>query len=225
MLVFNCSLAASEFFSSKKAGKPVSQVEPALYPNVKVERDEQGRLLEQWVLHVVTLKRKHLVIAMHVKTRFVMAFLDIKKNDFDGFRRRFTEQWLLEMNYMAEYIGIFQHFDYQPRADLFGQLHQQVHLCKGSDRSVSGHINLFNDTLQYHGRDFVEEAKDDPSVLHEWFNQGLVKTGPKEEYGTPRETMFMHWWNQYSPVGEADCSEALREVLGHIRRARARGDL
>jgi hypothetical protein len=218
MLVFNCSAAACAFFSTKKAGKTVTRVEPSLFADCRSDSDEQGKLLEQWVVHVSTLKRKNLVIAMHVQTRYALVFLDIKKNDFDGFLQRFTQRWLDEMNYFAEYLGCFQHFDYAAREALFRSLHGEAHVCKGSDRSVSAHINQLTEGLRYGFEDPVAEAIEDPASLYKWFNTMLRKTAVKEDYSVPETTMFVHWWGRYRPAGEERSDEQLTSLVEEVRR-------
>lgn len=87
MLIFNCTEAASNFFSRVSKGKKVTPIEKP--PSPVIEDDELGELDEQWLVHVITVQRKHVLFVIHVRTRYCMIFAGAKKRKlkvlFTGF--------------------------------------------------------------------------------------------------------------------------------------------
>lgn len=83
MLIFNCTEAASNFFSRVSKGKKNTAVEKP--PSPVIEDDGAGELCEQWLVHVITVQRKHVLFVIHVQTRYCMIFADAKKADVEGF--------------------------------------------------------------------------------------------------------------------------------------------
>ena len=53
MLIFNCTEAASKFFSRVHKGKTITPVE-AQPPSPTPEEDELGDSAEQWLVHVIS---------------------------------------------------------------------------------------------------------------------------------------------------------------------------
>ena len=53
MLIFNCTEAASNFFSRVHKGKKMTPVEKP--PSPVIEDDEQGEFTEQWLVHAITV--------------------------------------------------------------------------------------------------------------------------------------------------------------------------
>lgn len=92
MLIFNCTEAASNFFSRVSKGKKITPVEKP--PSPVIEDDELGDLDEQWLVHAISVQRKHVLFVIHVRTRYCMIFADAKKADIEGFVRRFSERWI-----------------------------------------------------------------------------------------------------------------------------------
>ena len=93
MLIFNCTEAASKFFSRVYKGKTITPVE-AQPPSPTPEEDEWGDSAEQWLVHAITVQRKHVLFVIHIKPRYWMIFADAKKADVEGFIHRFTERWI-----------------------------------------------------------------------------------------------------------------------------------
>ena len=113
MLIFNCTEAASKFFSRVHKGKTITPVE-AQPPSPTPEEDELGDSAEQWLVHVITVQRKHVLFVIHIKTRYCMIFADAKKADVEGFIQRFTERWIYGLIHHAAQHDILQWVDDEP---------------------------------------------------------------------------------------------------------------
>lgn len=80
MLVFNCSEAASDFFSRVHKGKKITPVQRP--PSTTFDDDQAGDSTSapsQWLVHAITVQRKHVLLAIHLQTRYCMIFADMKK--------------------------------------------------------------------------------------------------------------------------------------------------
>jgi hypothetical protein len=109
-------------------------------------------------------------------------------------------------------------FSIAAREALFRSLHGETHVCKGSDRSVSAHINQLTEGLRYGFENLAVEAIEDSASLYKWFNTMLRKTAVKEDYSVPETTMFVHWWGRYGPTGEERSDEPLTSLVEDVRR-------
>jgi len=65
MLIFNCTEAASKFFSRVHKGKKVTPLDPNP-PSSIIEDHELSGADEQWLVHAITVQRKHVLL---VKSR------------------------------------------------------------------------------------------------------------------------------------------------------------
>lgn len=92
MLIFNCTEAASNFCSRVHKGKKITSVEKP--PSPVIEDDEVVEFAEQWLVHAITVQRKHVLFVIHVDTRYCMIFADAKKADVEGFIHRFPARWI-----------------------------------------------------------------------------------------------------------------------------------
>ncbi|NMY03825.1 hypothetical protein HBO12_12745 [Pseudomonas sp. WS 5059] len=195
MLTFNCTQATCKFFSHKDNGKQVSRVQAAPSPNWRTDSDHQRHSSAQWQLHTVKIKRKSVLLAMHMETRFAMVFVGIKQNDLHDFTRSFVERWLNEMLRVGMQLGFFSEADFPSVFERFVQQHLEFELVQRSDRSVQGHMNQ----NLAHLEDLAAEMGALPANIHEtigfdeWVNSHLRCIGGSSEYFHPDEEMFQYW--------------------------------
>ncbi|MGV8920035.1 MAG: DUF6933 domain-containing protein [Pseudomonas sp.] len=100
MLIFNCTQDATDFFSRIQKGKKISPVQS---PPSRDIADDALTLaaaggnpaeLSQWLVHVAQAKRKNVIVAIHLDTRYCMFFCNVKKGDTEGFVRDFKARWV-----------------------------------------------------------------------------------------------------------------------------------
>jgi hypothetical protein len=117
MLIFNCTEAASQFFSRVHKGKKITPVEKP--PSSIIEDDAPDESAEQWLVHAITVQRKHVLFVIHVQTRYCMIFADAKKADIEGFVQRFTERWINGLIRHAGQYDILRWVDDEPMMERF----------------------------------------------------------------------------------------------------------
>lgn len=117
MLVFNCTKAACEFFTVTRKGQKQT---PVVAPPSKLFNEDSEHLLDkkgnkpelmQWFIHAIKVKRKHVLVAMELNSRYSMLFADLKKGDVQGFIGIFHERLLNNMQWYGESIDVFDELD------------------------------------------------------------------------------------------------------------------
>lgn len=66
MLVFNCTKAASDFFTVSRRGQKLTPIEGKPTESIS----EAGTALEpisQWLVHVIKVQRKNVIVAMYIR--------------------------------------------------------------------------------------------------------------------------------------------------------------
>ena len=139
MLIFNCTEAASNFFSRIHKGKKITPVEKP--PSSVIEDDEKDDSSEQWLVHAVTVQRKHVLFVIHIPTRYCMIFADAKKADAEGFVQRFTDRWIDGLMRHAGQYDVLQWVADEPMIERFQESCSQFRLYRRSHRSAQKHID------------------------------------------------------------------------------------
>jgi hypothetical protein len=217
VLTFNCSQAAGDFFSRVHKGKKITAVEK---PAPKGAGDD-GLPVDpnQWLVHAATVQRKHVLLVIHLKTRYCMLFFDMKKADAPGFVQAFTQRWAEGVMNIALKCGVLDMIDPQACERLVSELAQSYRLVLRGDRSCQAQINEIL-------RVFKWDADDFNFVTRPWsarrYDEGINRiprtiTGIKG-YGWPDKEMLIHW---LTAIGGVDATAALqaRERYRQSRRS------
>lgn len=220
MLIFNCTEAASQFFSRVHKGKKITPVEKP--PSAVIEDDEVGAFTEQWLVHATTVHRKHVLYAIHVPTRYCMIFAHAKKADVESFVRRFAVRWAEGLIKHSGDHDLLQWVDPEIMSDRFAKSCGEYVFYKRGHRGAQKHINeiswFFEDcaaewgTLpsdEFSAGDFDSRVNDTPRS-----NKGY------KGYYYPDEEMLIHWLRRYAGLDEAAiqaASERRMEVKREIR--------
>lgn len=219
MLVFNCTKAAAEFFTVTRHGKKHS---PLQAPQTDTMDDcgTETQPISQWLVHAIKVKRKHILIAMHVHTRYAMVFCDLKKADKSTFLTLFMERLFNGMLFFAEEFALCDESEFRQIFAGFDMYHGDICFCLRGDRSVQGHINdvawQFENAVNDAGclpDNYAESASFD-----EWQNATLRSARQSKDYFFPDETMFTRWFMRYSGRGNSDESIILRSFDALRRR-------
>lgn len=199
MLIFNCTEAASKFFSRVHKGKTITSIEKP--PSSIIENDEP---VEQWLVHVIIVQRKHVLFAIHVQTRYCMIFADAKKADVEGFIQRFSERWLNGLMRDALNHDVLQLVSHGSMLERFNESCHHHRLYKRGHRSAQGHISeiawVFEDYAAEWGclpPDEIMAGRFDAKM------NGFVRTKGGKGYFLPDEEMMAHWLRQYCGLDEA----------------------
>ncbi|MCG6201423.1 DUF6933 domain-containing protein [Psychromonas antarctica] len=151
MLVFNCTKAASDFFTSTKNKIKRSPIETApdktisesianpTYPTDILVAEQVG-LPWHWLVHCVTIKRKKVLIVMDYLSRFSLCLDAGKKGDEFAFLNSFERHLIANFTYLAELAGATSK-EVQAAVDTYQASYQTCAFHQRGDRSVQAHIN------------------------------------------------------------------------------------
>ncbi|MNF85302.1 hypothetical protein D3C84_676910 [compost metagenome] len=83
-------------------------------PSYVIKDDVPDASAEQWLVHTITVQRKHVLLVIHVQTRYCMIFADANKADIEGFVDRFAERWINGLIRHAGHHDILHWVDDEP---------------------------------------------------------------------------------------------------------------
>ena len=217
MLIFNCTEAASNFFSRVSKGKKVTLVEKP--PSSVIEDDELGEFDEQWLVHVITVQRKHVLFVIHVRTRYCMIFASAKKADIEGFVHRFSERWINGLMRHAGQHDLLRWVDDEPMMERFAKCCGKYIFYKRGHRGAQKHINEISWTFEDCAAEWGTLPSDEFSAGR--FDGGMndVPRSTKEckGYQYPDEEMVVHWLRRYGGLDES-AVQAARERRMEVKR-------
>jgi hypothetical protein len=217
MLIFNCTEAASNLFSRVHKGKKMTPVEKP--PSPVIEDDEPVEFAEQWLVHAITVQRKHVLFVIHIQTRYCMIFADAKKAEVKGFIQRFSDRWMNGLMRDALHHDVLQWVDHDSMLERFNGSCRQYRLYKRGHRSAQGHIGeiawIFEDYAAEWGclpPDEIMAGRFDAKMNH--FIRGSKNI---KGYLVPDEEMMAHWMRQYCGLDEPGI-QAARNRRDEVKR-------
>lgn len=217
MVIFNCTEAASSFFSRVSKGKKITPVEKP--PSPVIEDDEVGEFAEQWLVHAITVQRKHVLFVIHVRTRYCMIFADAEKADVEGFIRRFSERWIEGLMRHAGQHDLLGWVDDEPMMERFHESCREYVFYKRGHRGAQKHINeiswFFEDVA-------AERGGLPPDAFSAGRFDGVMNDTPRSSKGHkgyyyPDEEMTIHWLRVYGGLDDS-AAEAARERRMEVKR-------
>ncbi|VVQ04275.1 hypothetical protein PS918_04488 [Pseudomonas fluorescens] len=213
MLIFNCTEAASNFFSRVHKGKKITPVEKPLSP--VIEDDETGEFAEQWLVHATTVQRKHVLYVIHVQTRYCMIFADAKKADIEGFIRRFADRWVEGLIRHAGNHDILSWVDAEQMMERFQEGCREYAFYKRGHRGAQKHISEISWVFEDCAAEWGTLPSDEFSAGR--FDGDMNDTprsskGHKDFY-YPDEEMVAHWLGRYCELDESGIHAALERRM------------
>ncbi|CAN7686317.1 DUF6933 domain-containing protein [Pseudomonas brassicacearum] len=217
MLIFNCTEAASNFFSRVSKGKKVTPVEKP--PSPVIEGDELGELDEQWLVHVITVQRKHVLFVIHVQTRYCMIFAGAKKADVEGFVQRFSERWINGLMRHAGQHDLLRWVDDEPMMERFQENCREYIFYKRGHRGAQKHLNEISWIFEDYAAEWGTLPSDEFSAGR---FDGSMNDTPRsskghKDYYYPDEEMIVHWLRRYGGLDES-AAQAARERRMEVKR-------
>ncbi|MBT2296338.1 DUF6933 domain-containing protein [Pseudomonas fluorescens] len=217
MLIFNCTEAASKFFSRVHKGKKITPVEA---PPENNPTDDLPS--EQWLVHAVTLQRKHVLFVLHFETRYCMVFSAADKADLQGFIHKFMRRWIDGVMQHAARTGVLEQIDFTSTFERLQAGESQYHFYRRGDRSVQGHLNeivwMFTEQTMEMGLPADEIAA---NQCDRWLNGMLKGLKGQKDYIVPNEEMLMHWFKHYCGVSDTDVASARGRYKALMRESAA----
>lgn len=222
MLIFNCSRAFADFIELAARHGVETLVTPAPSP----DPDEDAAALrtgaapvQQWLVHLVRLRRKPCVLAMELRTRYAMVFTGLKKGDAAGFINALIERLANEMAFAANKAGMALH----PQAPIarFLAHHHAFRFFLRAHRSAQAHLKevawqLAHCSDEAGGLPVGHEAC---AAVDAIANRTPRKTSTSKDYLYPGEEMLVDWLITYY-AGVAPDREALLDKISRGKRNR-----
>ena len=213
MLIFNCTEAASHFFSRVHKGKKITPVEKP--PSPVIEEDEVGELAEQWLVHAATVQRKHVLYVIHVQTRYCMIFADAKKADIEGFIRRFANRWVEGLIRHAGNHDILRWVDAEQMMGRFEEGCREYAFYKRGHRGAQKHINEIAWIFEDCAAEWGTLPSDEFSAGRFDGDMNDTPRGSKghKDFYYPDEEMVAHWLRRYVGLDESGIQAALERRM------------
>ena len=218
MLSFNCTQAAGNFFSRVHKGKKITPVQKP--PTQERQGDDLYADPHQWLVHAATVQRKHVLLVIHLKTRYCMLFFDMKKADADGFVRTFINRWMSGVLDLALKSDVLDLVDPSLPEQQFVSLVESNCLQQRGDRSAQTQINeiLRSFEMDAEGVDLVAMPW---SALHYDARINHTPRSLKNVKGLhlPDEEMLIHWLVTVGGLDPAGAALAREKYRLFSRRA------
>lgn len=220
MLIFNCSEAASKFFSRVHKGKKITPVDDKP-PTAVIENDELGNSSEQWLVHAISVQRKHVLLVIHVQTRYCMILANAKKADVEGFVAGLVERWHEGLIRDAINHDFMQWVDAGILSDRFEQACAEQQFYRRSHRGAQKHIEqiawFFQDCAAEWG--CLPQGERAAIGFDAQMNSQLRNSKGRKDYFRPDEEMVAHWLRRYCAVDEVEVQAAM------VRRKKAEREI
>lgn len=217
MLVFNCTKAASDFFTVSRRGQKQTPIEDKPTESIF----DVGTALEpisQWLVHVIKVQRKNVIVAMHVHTRYAMVFCSVKKGDWLEFTNLLVERLFNNLHFFMEEFEWGDDDSFREMFNCFLAHHPRPYFCQRGDRSVQSHINdvawQFEDRVYQVGT--LPDNEFESASFDEWVNSLLRKTKVSKDYFYPDEEMFLQWVSHYGQLHDNEL-ELVRPFFSSLR--------
>lgn len=213
MLIFNCTEAASTFFSRVHKGKKITPVEKP--PSPVIEDDEVSEFAEQWLVHATTVQRKHVLYVIHVQTRYCMIFADAKKADVEGFIRRFADRWVEGLIRHAGNHDILHWVDAEQMMERFQEGCREYVFYKRGHRGAQKHINEISWIFEDCAAEWGTLPSDEFSAGRFDGDMNDTPRGSKghKDFYYPDEEMVAHWLHRYCGLDESGINAALERRM------------
>ena len=210
MLIFNCSRAFADFIEPKAKPGIAPLVAPPASPDpandcvlLRTQAGEAPAHIQQWLVHLVRIRRKPCVLAMELDTRYAMVFSGLKKGDAAGFINQLIERLANEMAFAADDAGT--PLDFDAAMARFLDRHREFRFFLRSHRSTQAHLKEVAWLLEHHSAEIgrLPEGHEECSVFDERANRMLRKTSSSKDYFVPAEKKLIEWQAMLSPCPAA----------------------
>lgn len=219
MLVFNCTKAATDFFTTTHKSKKISPMSP----KPKIEFVEEPILHDDqrwhWMIHAVKVKRKNVLLAMDSDSRFCMLFWGLKKGSAEHFIEEFHQRFTL-------HIATFVTMSTQDESTIENSIkkfitnHNEYTLVQRGHRSVQGHINDVLMSLPYAQHRWEGELPTEEELFISDLrnNDTFRKRKQDKDYILPAQELFQTWLSHYANLDEHAIEQAISQYRQEINQ-------
>ncbi len=230
MLIFNCTKAAADFFTSKKKGKKISPIESTPHKTIaesiaKTEVSTDSEHQWHWLIHAKKVKRKNVLIVMDYHSRFTITLTGLKKGDELPFLNLFEHHLMVHVHEVMALLAnnIADCVDENAQAienslELYTNHHHSCAFYQRGDRSVQSHIN---DVL-WHFEYAVDEIGEIPLGVDligfdVSVNRLLRKRQADKDYFYPQHEFLHDWLTHYGECSESEADSFIEGLKAQER--------
>ena len=230
MIVFNCSQAFAEFIEPKKAGPaPLVGKAPSPHPAEDlpflIGADGQPpRVVQQWLVHLVRVRRKPVVMVMDIETRYAMVFTGLKRGEPAAFIEALVTRLANEMVLAAQSVEMLADFD--AMLAQFAVTHDRFQFVRRAERSTQAHLKqaLWDFELCCEDMGRLPESHEECARIDAYINDTPRCVKGRKGFFVADVEMLCAWLRAFgglAPAGEDAVRERWREKTRRRYRAMA----
>ena len=203
MLIFNCTKAAADFFTSIRKGTKISPMSATPKTALSEEPILHDHQRWHWMIHVTKFSHKNVLLAMDTDSRFCMAFWGLKKGDFQNFLEQFHERFSLHITALIK-MGGQDEATLERSMQTFIENHHKYTFVQRGDRSVQAHINDAFMHLRYeqHRWDEWDPTEEELFISDFRNNDTPRKRKQDKDYLFPTQELFHTWLSSYTSLNK-----------------------
>lgn len=203
MLIFNCTKAAADFFTSTRKGKKISPMSPTPNTGLTEEATLHDHQRWHWMVHATKLGHKNILLAIDTDSRFCMIFWGLKKGNIQNFLEQFHDRFSLHI-IAALNMGGHDEALFQTSMKAFLENHHEYTFIQRGCRSVQGHINdvFINLPFEQHQWEDTIPTEEELFFSDLRHNDTPRKRKQDKDYLFPTHELFSTWLSSYANLDE-----------------------
>lgn len=212
MLIFNCTKAAADFFTSIRQGKKISPMSPAPQITLANEPGLHDHQHWHWMIHVTKFAQKNILLAIDSDTRFCMFFFGIRKGNVQNFLQQFNDRLVLHLGTVIKMGGQCETM-FETSLQMFMEHHQKYTFVQRGDRSVQMHINDAFMRLKY-DQDYWEDyvpTEEELFISDIRYNDTLRKPRQYKDFIYPTQELLRIWLSHYANLDEQTITRTIKQ--------------
>lgn len=212
MFIFNCTKSAADFFTSIHKGNKKSP----LLPKPKIGLSEEPILHDRkhwhWMVHVSTVGRRKVLLAIDTDSRFSMNFWGLRKGKVENFLEQFHHRLNLHL-FSVMKMAEQDEATIEKSMKIFFEDHCKCAFTLRGDRSVQGHINDIFIGLEYEQYRWEEDVPTEEELFISDFrhNDTPRKRKQDKDYRFPTKELFHTWLSLYTTLDTETMKQAINQ--------------
>ncbi len=212
MLIFNCTKAAADFFTTTRKGNKISPLSPTPKIGLTEEPILHNHQRWHWMVHVTKLGHRNVLLAMDTDSRFCMLLWGLKKGNIQNFLEQFHERLSLHIIAVIN-MGGQDASILETGMKKFLENHHEYTFVQRGDRSVQGHINDVFMNLQYDQYRWEDNVPTEEELFISDLrrNDTPRKRKQDKDYIFPTQELFRTWLSRYANLDEQTIEDTISQ--------------
>lgn len=221
MLIFNCTKAAADFFTTTRKGNKVSPMSPIPKIGLTEEPIKHDHQRWHWMIHVTKFGHRNTLLAIDTDSRFCMVFWGLRKGNFQNFLEQFHERLSLHIVAVIN-MGGQDETTLEASMQTFLENHHEYAFVQRGDRSVQGHINDIFLSYQYEQYQWEHDVPTEEELFISdlRLNDTPRKRKQDKDYIFPAQEMLRGWLSRYANLSEQTIEHAINQYQQANRQLR-----